>query len=505
MKTIPALGLALCLCAPSLEAEGLGGGRAASHGRVPLCVLDSWIPNTATRFRLLDLPTSVAGQFVILGDKTKRLAAGSLGTLVVDLQSTFFQVLPVPSGGLSIPVLPKGLEGAAFTMQGLWFEPSIGLGLTDGTRVDLFTPLVMVGNSRQSSNSISVIDLPTRSVKQRLTNSENGYIEFSPDRTRGYVCEPGLQRNRVVVYDLTKTPIPVLTTVPVSGGIRYGGSMPRDGKRLYVPVHDGVSVIDTDPTSTTYHREIQKLATAITGNSASIFTGPLHTAVTPDGKKLYVAFGESQAAWPSKGVVSVFDLTKASPVEKTIPVTNGGIFTFSGVFSFVTRPYIEMSHTGLEVYVLEWGVNLPAFTKGFANGSVVNVISTILDREMAVVPTGGFDQEQIGIDRLDRGLWVAQLDRAGTGQIVRIDVGRHSTTRYKVTGTFTTHPNQIFTTGSGPRGIDVSADGSRVFVSSVERAPALPEVLIFDAVQDRFETTRIRVESLCHTVSVQKW
>jgi len=388
-------------------------------------------------------------------------------------------------------------------MQGLWFEPNIGLGLTDGTRIDFFTPLAMVGNSRQSSNSISVIDLPKRSVKQRLTNSENGYIEFSPDRTRAYVCEPGSQRNRVVVYDLTKTPITVMTTVSVSGGIRYGGSMPRDGKRLYVPVNDGISVIDTDPASKTYHTEIQKLPTKITGSSGSIFTGPLHTAVTPNGRKLYVAFGESQTAWPSQGIVSVFDLSQANPVEKQIPVTNGGVFGI-GTLSFVTRPYIEMSNDGTEVYVLEWGVNLPSFTKGFTNGSVINVIQTILDREIAVIHTGGFDQEQLAIDRMDRSLWVAQLDRVGTGQIARIDVGRRSANRFKITK-FTTHTTISFSSGSGPKGIDVTPDGSLVLVSSVEQSPALPEVLLFDAVKNQFLTQRIRVESLCHTVSVQKW
>lgn len=501
-----ALSMAIALSLPTtLSAENLGGGKVASNGRVPQLLLDSWIPGSATKFRFEGLPSTSRFQIVCLGSNTSRVSAGTAGTLVVDLLSPFLTFLPAPASGISIPSLPKSLEGAALTMQGIYFEPQGGLGLTDGTRVDLFTPLVMVGNSRQTSNSISVIDIESKTVKQRLTNSENGYIEFSPDRTRAYVCEPGLRRDRVVVYDLTKNPITVLTTVGVSGGIRYGGSMPRDGKRLYVPVHDGIAILDTDPTSSTYHTEIRKLNTRITGSPTSIFTGPLHTAVTPDGKKLYVAHGESQAVWPSKGVVSVFDLTQMNPSETQIQVTNGGVFGLSATFSFATRPYIEMSHDGREVYVLEFGVNASAqFAKGYVNGSVINVINTVLDREMRVIDTGGFNQEQIGIDRLDRGLWLAQSNRVGGGELVRIDVARNSSTRYAVQK-FAVNPSQTYTAGQGPSGVDVTPDGSRVYVSVVERTGVTtPEVLCFDARTRSFDTKKIRVESLCHTLSVQK-
>ncbi|MCB9880233.1 MAG: hypothetical protein H6832_00160 [Planctomycetes bacterium] len=492
--------IALAAVGPLAHAENLGGGRAAATGEFPLLVLDNWIPGKASTFRFDNLPNNTVLSALLLSSGPGNTTFGTAGTLKIDLLSPAFSILPVPAGGLTVNPLPKSLEGAELYFQGLWFEARTGLALTDGTRASLFSPLAMAGNSRQSANSLTVIDVASRSVPQTLTNSENGYIEFSPDRSRAYVCEPGAGRNRVVCYDLTKTPIPVLATIPVSGGIRYGGSMPRDGKRLYVPVHDGVEIVDTDPASSTYHTVLRKLTTSITGNTGSIFTGPLHTAVTPDGSKLYVACGENQTQWPSMGTVLMFDLRIANPTEKQIAVTNGGIFSFFS-FNFATRPYIEMSPDGLTVYVLETGTAVSSL--GFQNGSLINVIDTARDREIATLTTGGFYQEQIAIDRMGRGLWVAQVDASGVGDLARFDVDVRSPNRFQTVQHFAVGTG-AFQVGSGPSGVDVTADGSTVFVSIVENASNPAAVHVFDARTGRFETTTIPTQSLCHTVSIQK-
>lgn len=502
--TLPSLTALLLssLLATTLPAENLGGGRAAATGEFPLLTLDNWIPGKASTFRFEKLPNNTVFTLMALSSGAANIPFGTAGTLRIDLLSPAFTILPVPTAGLTINPLPLSLEGAEIFFQGVWFEARTGLALTDGTRASIFSPKAIAGNSRQTANSLTVIDVKSNSVSQTLTNSENGYIEFSPDRTRAYVCEPGAGRNRVVCYDMRRNPITVLATIPVNGGIRYGGSMPRDGKRLYVPIHDGVEVIDTDPTSPTYHSVVRKLPTSITGATGSIFTGPTHTAVTPDGSKLYVACGENQPNWPSQGSVLMFDLRVSNPVEKQISVTNGGILTAFGI-NLVTRHYIEMSPDGRNVYVLETGANLQGFTLGFTNGSLINVIDTALDREVATLTTGGFYQEQIAIDRMGRKLWVAQVDKSGNGDLARFDVDVRSPTRFGQVQHYAVG-NGSFQAGSGPSGVDVTADGATVYVTMVENAANPAAVHVFDTATGTFNATTIPAASLCHTVSIQK-
>ena len=405
MRRLPPLLVVLASAlAPFLPADDLGGGKPASHGRVPRFVLESWLPGSPSAFRFEDAPASALNLIGLLSSRWASTPLPPTGTLMVDPLAPGFTAFVVPVQGLNIPGLPRELAGHDLYYQGLYLDPllGVGFGLTDATRASFFTPLCMVGNSRQTANSISVLDLGTRSVVQRLADSENGSITFSPDRSRAYVCEPGSQRNRVVVYDLTRRPIAVLTTIPVSGGVRYRGAMARDGHRLYVPLHDGVAIVDTDPASPTFHQEIGKRTSLIQGNSTTIFTGPIDVAITPDMRKLFIAYGEN-LIYPAPSSVGVMDLFNPAAPERLIPITTGGAFSMG--LNLATHNRIEVSPDGTTVYVLEYGVTpMPGLVVGFQNGALICVIDALREQEIMAIPTQGFGQEEFALDRMGRNL-----------------------------------------------------------------------------------------------------
>ena len=487
------------------RADDLGGGKAGSHGRIPRFVLESWIPGQPSAFRFVDLPRGAIGAVAILSDRAGSLRIPGLGTLVVDIARPGAAFIPIQTS-LVIPKLPLALQGVSLVYQGLYLDAR-KLLLTNGTRADVFTPTVMVGNQRQSANSLSVIDASTRRVVQRLTNSENGYVTYSADRKFAFVCEPGSQRNRIVAYDLRRKPIRVAGTVSVSGGIRYGCAVTRDGKRLYAPLHNGISVIDSDPASAKFLTELRKIPTKITGNPGTIFTGPLDLAVTPDGRKLYIAYGE-RLAFPAKSHVGVIDLTQSSTPEKLIPITTGGTFRITPTLEFATHQRIKMGPMGRYVYLGEWGVD-PAvlgsrFVRGFTNGALVTVILVPLDRQFRTIATGGFQASELAVDRLGRNVWVAQIGRGQVGQALRIDIDAQSNKRWSIAATVQVDPTP-YRTGAGPLGIDVTPDGATVFVSVAEdRGHPTPQVVTIDARTNKLFGRPIRVESLPATLRVQQ-
>jgi hypothetical protein len=124
-----------------------------------------------------------------------------------------------------------------------------------------------------------------------------------------------------------------------------------------------VSVIDADPQSSGFMTELQKIPTKITGNSGTIFTGPLDLAVTPNGRKLYIAYGEN-LSYPAKSSLGVIDLTQSSFPEKLIPMTTGGTFWLSSSIEVATHPRIKMSTDGLHAYVCEWGLDPALLGRG---------------------------------------------------------------------------------------------------------------------------------------------
>ena len=493
-----AIPLLIALPTASLTAEDLGGGRAASHGRVPRFVLERWIPGAASALTFQDLPPNTVATAAILSSRRTNITLPGIGTLIADAGAPGAIVLAM---GTTLPIaqLPIALQNQQLVIQGAVLDASAGALLTDATLVDLFNPRVMVGNQRQSANSISVIDLPTRAVVDRLGNSENGRIAWSPDRRYAYVCEPGSQRNRVVVYDLTASPIPTLTTIPVSGGIRYRGAITRDGRRMYVPLHNAIAIVDTDPSSTTFHTEIGTIPTPITGNPSTIFTGPIDVAVTPDGSKLYVAYGET-ITYPGPSTVGVIDLNLPGTPHRAIAVTTGGVVSLGG--DLATRTAIVVSADGQWVYALEFGFPASPLTKGFVNGALVNVISAAADIEITTVATGGIGQQEMALDRLGRNLWIPQT-AGNLGQVLQIDVDRHSPTRFTVRNTIPVDPTPY--SGGGPQGISTTPDGALVAISVAEDAAhPVPQLVTYDVLLGQLTGAPITVESLCATVAIQQ-
>src|SRR5690606_31794206 len=91
---------------------------------------------------------------------------GFHGTLYADLSpGRGFWVFAPAAAPVTVPM---NLAGSSLVLQGATIDANGQGYLTDAIRIDFFNPVVMVGNSRQSSNSISVVDLPSRAVAQRL-------------------------------------------------------------------------------------------------------------------------------------------------------------------------------------------------------------------------------------------------------------------------------------------------------------------------------------------------
>lgn len=480
-----------------LAAQDLGGGAFASHGRVPRFVLDRWIPGSPATMQFVDAPSGAfVGAAIVSAGTTSLTLPFLMGTLIADPSTGV--VLPI-AGPLGL-TLPGQLHGRSLFLQGLLVDGA-NLVLTDATQVNLLRPLAVVGCQRQTANSLLIIDVATWTQVDRIGDSENGSIAISPDRARMYVCEPGSQRNRVEVYDISVQPAVHVTSIANTGGVRYRGEFAPDGKRLYVPVHDGVDVIDTDPASPTYHTVLQKIPTPITGSPTTIFTGPMDVAITPDGSKLFVAYGEN-ATFPGNGTLGVIDLQASGNPHRSIPITLSGVVTLLG--SLATHHSVRVSRDGQFVYVLEFGFRPGPFVNGFTNGSSLKVVDAISEVEVTAIATNGMGQAEIEMDFLGRNLWLAQTDLGGTGELLRFDVDRRSATRNTLANRYQLDPVP-FAAGAGPAGSAPTADGSRVLVTVIEDAThPTPQLLLVDASTGAVVAPPLPVESLPSTVSCQQ-
>jgi len=497
MPLVTRIVLVAALSAVSVSAQDLGGGARASHGRVPRFVLDSWIPGSLASLAFVDTPTGTpAGAAVISSGRTSVSLPFIPGTLIAD--PSLGVVLPM--GASLLLGLPNVLDRRTLYFQGLLIDGS-GLLLTDATQANFLRPLAVVGCQRQTANSLLVVDVAAGTVVDRVGNSENGSIAISADRGRMYVCEPGSQRNHVVVYDITRVPAALIATIPNTGGVRYRGEFSPDGRRLYVPVHDGVDIIDTDASSTTYHTVLTKIPTPITGNATTIFTGPIDVAVTPDGRKLFIAFGEN-ATYPGNGTLGIVDLTQPNYPYHSIPISLSGVVTLLG--SLATHDAVRVSPDGQFAYVLEFGFRPGGFVSGFTSGSSLKVIDAVNEVEVAAIATNGIGQSEIAIDLLGRNLWLAQTDLNGMGEVLRFDVDRHGATRNTLLTRIPIDP-QPFSSGNGPSAAVPTADGGRVLVTVIEDgAHPTPQLVTVDAGSNSVVGSPITVESLPRTVSVQR-
>jgi YVTN family beta-propeller protein len=169
---------------------------------------------------------------------------GSDTVSVVDTDAAsprFHTVLPVPDGrAIRVGLGPRGLA-------------------LDPARARLY-----VANTR--SNDVSVVDTDPRSPTVHATLSTVALatglsecfpysVTVSPDGTRLYV--PCVSVKQVVVIDAAS--LAVAARIP---GFGMRVFLSSDGRRGFVLLPESVTVIDTDPTSATFHQVLETLPTA---------------------------------------------------------------------------------------------------------------------------------------------------------------------------------------------------------------------------------------------------
>ena len=486
----------------SLAAEDLGGGAPSSSGLVPQLVADNWIPGRALSLHLLNVPAHVTSGLAVIGTARRDFTLpGNLGTLRVSLVHPFFLV---PLGKVTpLLAIPPQLEGSTFFIQALVYDarhPAGGM-LTDATRIDIFTPVILQGNTRQTANNIKVIDIHNFNVVQTLGNYRGGKFVYHPDHQHVYVCETETNVNQLACYTLSGGRITLLSYVRLSGGTRYHGDITRDGKLMYVPLHDGIAVVDVDPKSPGFNTEIRKLPVSFTGSVSAIFTGPMDCTLTPDGQKLYVAYGET-TTFPAPTHVGVFDLSLPGPTEKLIQVTTGGTVALGG--ELATRSTIESSADGRFVATVEFGFFPGMFAKGFQNGALLNIIDTRSDTEIAAVATGGYSQEQLALDRMGKNIYVAQIDLNYMGEVIRVDADHRHLNPYTLVKRYSTSPT-AYSVGAGPIGVDTTPDGSEVYTTVAEdTAHPTPAAYRISTWLDRITGGPLALASLPANIEIQQ-
>lgn len=458
------LSLSVVLLSAVLGAQDLGGGAVGGHNRVARFQLDSWNPGAASQFSFVDLPATAVARWGALS-----FSAGSLnhpllsGTLLLNSQSSTFGVFAM--GQTSPIALPAFLDGASLYIQGIFLDAVSGFVATDATKVNIFDPVVAVATG--IGRTIEVFDERSTVVTSSLTNSRNGRIHFTADRSRAYVTQTN---SSVRVYSVSSGGMSfagsfLLTHRPRSGT----GAISPDGQRLYVPVQAAgtpfdnfIAVCDIAPGSPTFNREIGLIPVPVVGPGSGPGNGPMSCAITPDGAKLYIAY--AQVLSGGMADIGVLDLVTPGNPFSSIPVSVGG-----NIMGIHSMEHIEVSEDGQWVYAIEQGFDpaLPlinGYTQA-AGGALLTVVSTLAQAEIAAIPTGGIGQFEFSRDLLDRRLWIGQVRHDGIAEAACFDIDKHSPTRFSVLQRVQLDPVPYSAGSSGPLGIAVTPDGSRVIVT----------------------------------------
>ena len=147
---------------------------------------------------------------------------------------------------------------------------------------------------------VSVIDTATNTVISRNALGRFDDAVLSSDGTRLYGWQyadfADMPRDQVDVIDTaTMTKIGTVNVLPEHLGSEVEAAISRDGKRAYAVVRDrythdwGLSVIDLDPSSATYHREI-----AVINVQGDFGVWATDVAVNSDGSRAYVLNHDGQ-------------------------------------------------------------------------------------------------------------------------------------------------------------------------------------------------------------------
>ncbi len=190
---------------------------------------------------------------------------------------------------------------------------------------------------------------------------------------------------------------------------------------------------------------------------------PRAVVLTPDEKRLFIAYGQSGTATPTyKGIVGVIDLTKTPHVHRSITITLGG-----NLLGIANEWHdIKVSPDGRYVYAIECGLDPKAglgnFVKGFVNGAKLCIVDALvpgLEREIASLDTNGFEQEQMAVDRLGRNLWIPRTGKLGVPELLRVDIDRRSSTQNKIVARIRLHAKNCTPRNAqpGPSGVAVTS------------------------------------------------
>ena len=500
------------LSAPTaLPAQDLGGEASASNQLFQRLTLAPWIPGANATAAFHNLPASTTARALVVSlTRSSRPLPGIWGTMTADVFAPGAILAFVPPTFTA--KLPTSIAGSRIYVQGIMAD-NTGLFFTNGLGCDFFDPQVIVASSK--SRTLGVLTHTSTKVQQTVTQS-NGRILHSPDRKFAYVL-PATFRN-IDIYSLTPTAATKVSTIFRQNGFIAGGTLTRDGKRMYVPASKGIAVIDLDPSSSSYRKELTNafMATPVTGPGVgALGSGPRAVVLTPDEKRLFIAYGQDGKVTPTgKGIVGVIDLTKSPPLHRSITITLGG--DLLGIANEWRD--IKISPDGRYVYAIEYGLDpnagLGQFVNGFAKGGKLSVIDTLipgLERQIASIDTDGFEQEQIAVDRLGTSLYIPQVGHKGVPELLRVDIHHRSAKRNQIVSRIRLHPTNYKpnNAGPGPRGVAVTPDGAAVYVGLVEdgtSAHPTPTVVRVDVTTVGSEkvTSTFTVGSTPHNISIQQ-
>jgi YVTN family beta-propeller protein/VCBS repeat-containing protein len=278
---------------------------------------------------------------------TNSVVATSGPISVLDNTTPLYGDMAVSPDGTRLYVAPDPMKQQVIVLDTSTMRP-VGNPIAVGT-----WPTVMAVSrdgsrlyvGEEVDGTVQVIDTATRTVTATIPlGSGSTYLTdmvVSPDGSRVYVADG--YNNKVMVVDIaSRTSTSITLGLPPAAGRTPGGiAVSPDGKWLYATnTHDGtVSVIDT----TTKAVVGSPILVGVPLGSADTLLRPTAIAVSPDGKRIYVA--------RSDDIVVIDAATRT--VIGAVRVDPGGLGWADSTQSMAVEPddgdiYIAVSGSGLK-------------------------------------------------------------------------------------------------------------------------------------------------------------
>lgn len=329
-----------------------------------------------------DLPVAVADS-----------ASTSTNTVVtIDVLSNDTDV---DGGPLTITGTTQGANGSVAVVDGqLSYTPD-----TDFSGADMFTYTLNGGSTADVSVTVIETVAPNTVVGTVGLGENPTWVSVSPDGSRVYVVNFGNLFNEnngsVTVVDMSDTANPaVLTSIPLDVQPRVIEVTP-DGLQAFI-TYDGVVngnghllVLDTDPSSPTYH--------SVIGDPIEVGDGPTDLVFSPDGTRAYVLNGSSlnMVVVDIDRSSATFNTVIGSPIRVANSSPDAITVTPDGTRAYITSPGFD------HVVVIDIDPASPTFGSALAPPISVGDMPT----DLAVTPDGtrvyvtvGFDDEVVVID-----------------------------------------------------------------------------------------------------------